>query len=368
MFGVLPLSKKKSALPLSTLGKAVFLFYRLPQLDEKQCSQQLASMRSVSIDYIVVQQAFQSTKALDALTFVLQLKANFTNSAIYQWSYRKIMSLCHCNFAKAKEIVSTAIKLGWVVEKETKEGYKYLVAVKLTHKNQKRFVFHIADSKAGIQIYLSKKRFVSMRGLRGQNEEQKAARLILQSCAACDIKSYDKAQKAKTAQSFKDVRHKILEVFFIDYIQQFQPSLNAYNQRGMETNGDADMEFAESYSKHGVSYKKISEQFGNLHLTPYQIANIVHSLKKQGLLRINKANCPYLTEVPGKNDLSDDFSEFDVWNEDKGVSENEFNRCFLNKYVSCNAGERCYYKRFARVYRSKAVVTKLPNGRKEARI
>ncbi len=321
-------------------------------------------MRSVSIDYDTTQQAFQSPTTLDALTFCLILKANYTNSALYQWSYRKVMSLCHCNYAKAKQIVATAIEIGWIVEKETKKGYKYLVAVKLSHKKQKKLVFQIAESEAGIQIYLSRKRFVSMLGVKGDTEEQKAAKLVLQSYQACDIESYNKAQRAKKPQLFKDVRHTILEAFFIDYIQQFQPSLNAYHQRGMEAGNDAEMKFAESYSQHGVSYKKIAEQFGGLHLTTYQIANIVHSLKKKKLIHINKANCPFFKEIPEVNDISDDFHEFDVCN-DNGVVKNQFNRCFLNKFVKCNAEERCYYMRYARVYRSNANVSKPSKYRKE---
>lgn len=314
--------------------------------------------RSISIDYLIVQEALKSEKTFDALTFALQLKANYANSAMYQWSYRKIMSVCHCNFSKAKEVVSTAISKGWVVEQETKEGYKYLVAVRLTHAKQKKLVFQVAESKAGVQIYFSKKQHVSLRGLRGDSKEQKAARLVLTSLAAYDFNGYAKAQRATTIQSFKDVRHKILEAIFIEYIQRFQKSLDTKYRSGVGANEEAVRKFGETYKTCGVSYKKIAEQYDGLRLTDYQISNIVTSLKKQGLLHVNKANCPFFKEVVGQNDISNDFSEFMVWDEKAGKAKNEFNRCFHNKYVKCNEGERWYYKRCARIYRSNADIVK----------
>lgn len=314
--------------------------------------------RLISIDYLIVQEALKSKKTFDALTFVLQLKANYANSAMYQWSYRKIMSVCHCNFSKAKEVVSTAISKGWVVEQETKEGYKYLVAVKLTRAKQNKLVFQVAESKAGVQIYFSKKQHVSLRGLRGDSKEQKAARLVLTSLAACDFDSYAKAQKATTIQSFKDVRHKILEAIFLKYVDRFEDSPNTNHRRSVGVNKKANTTFHETYKMFGVSYRTIAKQFGNLHLTEYQISNIVVPLKKQGLVRTNKANCLFFKEVAGINDISDDFSEFLTLDEETGKVKNEFRRCFHNKYITHNEGERLYYKRYARTYHSNAYVEK----------
>ena len=56
--------------------------------------------------------SLKDERFFDALAFMLILKSNFVNSSLYQWSYRKVMGVCHCNFAKAKEIVGTAFALG----------------------------------------------------------------------------------------------------------------------------------------------------------------------------------------------------------------------------------------------------------------
>lgn len=323
--------------------------------------------RTISIDYIVVQDAINSWENLDALTLVIQLKANFINSALYQWSYRKVMAMCHCNFSKAKEMVRTAMKKGWVKEKVTKSGNKYLVARKLTNRDNKKIIFHIAKSESGVQIYFSRKRFVSNKGLKGESDDCKIVKMILDTYANSDMESYFKAKNKKTRQSFKDIRQKILEAIFIEYIQKLQKPLNSSSRRGMGVKKEVKNKFYEEYKKHGVSYKKIAKQYGKLGLTEYQVSNIAHSLKKQGLIKICKANELFFTET--EKDFCEDaisfFNNFNVWNDEKQVIENCFNRCFHNKYVEHEPNERLYYIRNARVYHSNAVVIGFPQKAKK---
>ena len=322
--------------------------------------------RSVSIDYIIIEKALKSKSALEALAFVLILKTNYTNSALYQWSYNKVMNLCHCRKDKAKDIVTTAMKMGWVVEKHTKEGHKYLVAIKLSHKNQDRLVFNTANSKAGLQIYISKKQKSSLLGLRGSSDEQKSARLILKCWDASDMESYEKAKKSITVQTFKDVRQKIVEAYILNYLKSLWNPLNTCTEGRMgAVNKDA-LTFARKYMSHGVSYTKIANKCGKLGLSEYQTSRIVKSLRKDGLIRCHKASELFFVEKEGINDIDEDFSQFKVFDDNSGQVIDMFPRCYRNKWVKCKPGERHYYIKRAVWYEVTATVSKPKRKRRMA--
>lgn len=311
--------------------------------------------RTLYIGKHVIDMSLKDERFFDALAFMLILKSNFINSSLYQWSYRKVMGICHCNFAKAKEIVGTAFALGWLEERETKDGKKYIVARKLHTRNEDKYIFRVVDSSAGKQIFISRKN-KPLKCLTSDSTKNKMAKLIVSIHNNMeDGYCVTRERNKKNAQTFKEVKDIILEAVMLGFLVRCQKSLVAVKTSSGKgaTNGYL-KQFAEGYQNNGVSYERLAKLYNRLNLSRHQVSRLVQKMKRYGLLTYKQAKCPYLKL--GEEEVSE-LRMFYRINPETGKRECLLPRCWRNTHKDIYT----YNIYNGNIYETRAVVLKKRN-------
>lgn len=337
---------QKPPAPRLTIGARWFLFFVTLEMDKE---------RALYIGKHIIDMSLKDEKFFDALAFMLILKSNFINSSLYQWSYRKVMNICHCNFAKAKEIVGTAFALGWLEERATKDGKKYIVAKKLHTRYEDKYIFHVVDSSAGKQIFISRKN-KPLKCIASNSAKNKMARLIVSiHNNRADEYCVTRERNKKNTQTFKEVKDIILEAVMLGFLVRCQKSLIAVNtSSGKEATNGYLKQFAEGYQKNGVSYERLAKLYGRLNLSRHQISRLVHKMKRYGLLTYKQAKCPYLTLGEEENM---EWWMFNRINPETGKKECLLPRCWRNTHKDIYT----YNIYNGNIYETRAIVLKKRN-------
>lgn len=311
----------------------------------------MSATRTINIGESTINKAIKGQKFFDALTFVLKLKATYHNSCLYQWSINKVAELCHCNKQKAKEVISTAFKMGWIKERITNKG-REIYAPRLYNKKESTFVFQITDSKAGKQIYIGRfnKR---LKHIKGDAKEDKAVHFIVSLLNnGLDEHCQRREKNKKKPQTFSNVRDIILGIIILDYIKQYEKQLNTpLTSSRMGASDSTAKKSTTDYLMYGLPIEWFKRRFNGLNLSAYQITRIIHNLKRYGLLNYKRAKHVYLKLKEG-DDL--DISRFDRFNERTGRVENVFGRCWRDK----RGDPDTYYIYEAYIYKTNAMTTR----------
>lgn len=227
-----------------------------------------------------IQQAARNKDYCDALAFAIAIKASHRNSMLLNYSWRKIMSLCHCNLDKAKKLRDDAIDLGLI--RVTHDG-KHIVAVKLHNIDNKKhdwcIPFFLHNTCHGNLISLSN----SNHGKDYQTIKY-TSDLILHAAIANNINGYNRqlntwqirAKKRKTTSHYKDV----VEGKYIGGKRY------DVDERGITMPLPSEM---------GYSHAKMLKNIFNNSIGLSKLKSLLQQMKKDGHLRIRRSHIHHIT-------------------------------------------------------------------------
>jgi hypothetical protein len=243
----------------------------------------------INISHKNADRAILSRRYLNALTFAVIIKLHHTNSVMYDWSLRKVMSTCHCNFIKAKEILDDGLHCGLI---KIRNGH--LHAGRISDRKGKHAKIHYIDNKGVPVAFLKRDNSDLLQKIHYDKEASEKIRekkLLKMIKCLVDINGINKALSSDKPQTFSDIRKMILKTVILLYIINWRKMYDVCKcQYGMKVHNDIDDRGMESinFLNSGLSYQAIADRLEGIGLSRYQVSNLVKSLIDDGLLTAKK--------------------------------------------------------------------------------
>ena len=326
----------------------------------------MAYLRKIYISIDNLKNMCRDKQALDAYTFAVMLKARYTNSVMYGWSYRKVMQLCRCNFAKARQIVRDAMEMHLINEITLGRdgGIKCIIANRLCNSREDSTALYIAASPGMSTIYIETFNKTVKRGKEPVSKaEAKTLGMYNNWLMRQETKSYRKASRNKTPQTLSDVRTILEQYVLLLHLADMQGKSNEHKVSPMSSKpaikkakqAEARADWEREYASHGVSYESLSELFGHA-LSRYQVMQLMLKLCNDKLVKRRKAKSLFFQD---EEELPDPDKCY-VYNDSKGCEEWVFPRLRRDKFKKGGS----WYLYYAYMYFVLAKVN-VRKGRKE---
>lgn len=292
--------------------------------------------RSVKIDKQMLRRAATDDDYRCALVLSLVIKREFVNSVMYDFSIRKIMQMCGCNYSKAVKSIDSGIKYGLLrIKTDTHCGKerKHLTAKHLYNEYGVVVKLSIASANNGKWLYIENDQFT--------NEAKYMAKL-----------------KKGERQTFKDVEDKIKMANMLLNIWRHERMRNHYIHQILNANKLEEQKDERIHAnKYGygmagkqwrVIYNHVERLRQNGETCPlnrgysinemraifndgygrFFIRRILKKLTNDKLIKTGKC---FTFSHTFKEDEEIDLNCFDTFNPEKGVMENEYDRVYLFK-------------------------------------
>ena len=232
----------------------------------------------ISLKHIL--NAAHNKEYCDALAFALSIKAAHRNSMLLNYSWRKIMSLCHCNLDKAKKLRDNAMDFGLI--RITEDG-KHIIANKLHNAANKKhdwcMSFYVHDDGNEKRISLCKYKY-------GKSHQtlKYTSNLILYAAIANNINGYNRQlntwQTRATEQRLKALRKDIADGNCI------RKKRYDVDELGLTT---------PMPNERGYSHASMLEHiFGNS-IGLNKLKSLLKGMKKEGMMRIHRNRVHHIT-------------------------------------------------------------------------
>jgi len=250
----------------------------------------------VNISITNLNKAVESERNLNALTLSVIIKMNYTNSVMYDFSIRKLMRTCHCNYAKAKEILEDGLSSGLVYI----DG-NHLRARKISRGGRKNAMLHIVHKEGGPQIFLKRDNSDLIRRLHYssdiEDEWEKERKLEQMTEYLCDADRYLQFRSDGKKQTFRDIHDVILKLSILHQLRNWRKMFVTFNRKyGKKEHSRVNEKGMESidYLNAGISYQAIADRHDGIKLSRYQISRLVKSLIESGLITSKKSITKFL--------------------------------------------------------------------------
>lgn len=256
----------------------------------------ISMARRINIGVKKIKMAIESDSYLNALTLATMLKMSYTNSVMYNWSYRKIMATCHCNFAKAKEILDNGIRSGLIY---IQNGHIH--ARRISQSIGKNAVFHIVYKKGEPQLFMKRSNTYLIKRLHLNHIDLDSPvnyeKLIKFEQYSCDSEHLGMFLNDGHIQTFNDIRRTILKAAILLYLKNWRKLFDVFNHqfgmKGQKAYGEFGRQHT-NYLNTGISYQALADRLEGIRMSRYQISNLVQELVKEGLVTSKKSSVRFI--------------------------------------------------------------------------
>lgn len=291
------------------------------------------SERKLHIEWELIDKAARDKDFLAALAFCIITKANYNNSKIYHWTWKKLIGLCHCNLNRIKKATREAFDNGLIYE----EGKGLVCSTFRKTKGAKCAVLHINyDDNGSPYVYIKS--------------------------------NYKKSKRKAKAQTISDIEDVILSLGLLHGIGAYSNTLNTWLRnvnerkklqqiadvnRGVWRDNYDIIDYSDQSSdpfKRGYSLDKILKNVFKNSISLYKLSKLIKSMRKNGILKVWNNYYKFAEfnyDEDGRIDRGLNFKQVTINHQTNQVAKR---RSIYIEKTKSNEDRVIYYRRMANGY------------------